>query len=152
MQIRETKGKRGPTKADSGAGFTLVEVMTMTVMAMLVLGVSIPVVGNIMESIKLRTSAEALAAEIQFAKMKAVTENATVTLTIDANSKTFQIEGQPTRYIDTKVSFSGTPPSSLAFDSRGRLTSGNTETIALLGSNGTVSTITINPSGRVSVN
>lgn len=138
-------------RTDRQAGFTLIETITVVFLAVVVTGISIPVLGNLYSSFRLRASVESLVGEIQLAKLKAVNLNASVTLTINAASKTYQLQNEGLKYLNNSVSFQGSPPASLVFDSRGRLSSGTTATINLVGGNGNVITITINPSGRISV-
>ena len=134
------------------AGFSLLEVMTTVLLVAILGGASVPVLGNLYSTYRLRASIEGLVGEIQLAKFKAINLNSTLTLTINGNDKTYQLAGEGLRYLDTSVSFQGTPPSTIQFDSRGRLTSGVSTSLVLVGSGGTATTITVNPSGRVSVN
>jgi Tfp pilus assembly protein FimT len=133
------------------AGFSLLELMVCVLFAVLVTGASIPVLGNLYATFKLRSSAEGLVGEMQLAKMRAVNLNSTVSVSISAANKTYQLQGEGLKYLDNSVSFQGTPPATVSFDSRGRLTSGITTTFVLVGSNASTVTITINASGRISV-
>lgn len=133
------------------AGFTLIETMTFALLVAVVLGASIPVLDSVYTAIKLRTAAEALVNELQMAKMKAVNDNTSVTVSLNTSTKTYQISGLNTRYLDNTVSFSGTPPANITFTSRGRLSTGSTQTITLQGRNGRTNTITINANGRIAI-
>lgn len=141
---------KAPRRASNRqGGYTLVEAMTVIVLIAVTMGVSIPVVGKLYAFMKFRTAVEALVGEIQLAKMKAVNENATVTLSISTADRTYQIQNEEIRYLPNTVSFTGNPPASLVFNALGRLTSGLTVTINLIGSKGDTATVTINPSGRI---
>jgi Tfp pilus assembly protein FimT len=133
-------------------GYTLFQTMMAVLVALLVIGAGVPVLGNAWNNARLRTSVEALINELQLAKMQAVNTNTSVTFNLDSSAGTFQVSGKPQRSLTNSVTFSGTPPSSLIFNSRGRLASGSVQTLSLLGKNGRTYTITINPSGRISIN
>lgn len=133
-------------------GYTLFQTMMAVVIAASVVGAGVPVLGSAWNNVRLRASTEALVDELQYAKMQAVNGNTSVTINLNSNAGTFQVNGKPLRYLSNSVTFGGNPPSSLTFSSRGRLSSGSAQNITLAGRNGRTNTIVINPSGRISIN
>jgi hypothetical protein len=133
-------------------GYTLFQTMMTVLVAATVVGAGVPVLDQAWNNVRLRASAEALVDELQYAKMQAVNTNVSVTLNLDASAGTFRVSGKPQRFLANSVTFGGTPPSALTFNSRGRLSSGTTQNITLVGRNGRMNTIAVNPSGRISIN
>lgn len=131
-------------------GFTVIELLVTTGVALIVLGVAIPSFLTWLPSVRLSSAARQVASDLQVARMRAIAQNASNTVTFDATTGvyTFSLSNE-TRDIDQlypgiSISSNGNP----AFTSRGTATSAVTITL----SNGSqTKLVCVKTVGRVSI-
>jgi prepilin-type N-terminal cleavage/methylation domain-containing protein len=132
-------------------GFTLGEVLVVTTIFGLLAAVAVPQFMAQQPSLRLNGAARQVFSEIMSARMKAVNENATYTLTFP-NNHTIQIAGTTTRTVDIQTLYSDVTLSSSAgtvnLSSRG--TADVASTITITNGAGT-KTLSIKITGTVTI-
>ena len=134
-------------------GYTLIEVMTVIALIAIVSSIVIPNVIGWMPRYRLRSGAEEIQSTLQLARLGAIKQNTSATVTFDTANHTFQamVSGQMIKsgkmpagvIIDSITS----PSSQIQFDSRG-LANESTGLILVKNNQGGIKTIAVNIVGN----
>lgn len=76
---------------DSGAGFTLLELMLVAVIMLVLVTISTPLFKRTYEDLRLTSSAKEIASVMRFCRERAIFERKTFILNIDTEKKTYQV-------------------------------------------------------------
>lgn len=76
-------------KSEKQAGFTLIEMIVTVAVAMIVLAVGAPSFLSWMPTIRLSSAARQVATDLQVARMKAISQNTSYTVTFNASAGTY---------------------------------------------------------------
>lgn len=113
-------------------GFTLGEILAVTGIFGILAVIAVPQFAALQPSLRLNGAARQVFSEIMTARMKAVNENTTYTVTFP-NDHTIQIAGTTTRTVDIQTLYSGvtlsSSASSISLSSRGTADVSSTITI-----------------------
>jgi len=86
------------------AGYSLIELAVVLVLLGLVVMVGMPAMQDWLERYRVRTAAQALAADIQLQRMRAVSRNATHSIVFDVANGTYTLwEGDPVNGLTTQL-------------------------------------------------
>ncbi len=143
-------------KRRSVAGFSLADLLLVIGLTMVVGAMAVPAMRSTIRNYRLAASADRLAAELNAARVSAVSRGTTYRLDISTSQKTFRIVdlsdvNNPTRVarsLGSDVSFGAVPANPILFTSRGAARGG---TIELLTNRGKKINIIISPSGKTPV-
>lgn len=138
------------------SGYTLVEVLTVIGIIAIVAGIVLPNVVAWLPKYRLSSGAEEIQSTLQLARLSAIKQNTSATVTFSTTTHTFlaRIDGQTIKggkmpagiSIDSITS----PSSRVEFDSRG-LANGSTGDILVKNNQGGTKTITVNIVGNSSI-
>jgi len=135
-------------------GFTVIELLVTTAVALVILGVAVPSFLSWLPSVRLSSAARQVASDLQVARMRAIAQNASNTVTFNTTTGvyTFSLTSD-TRDIDqlySGISFSSISGGNPAFTPRGTTSNGGTVTITL--SNGSQQKLVcVRTVGRISI-
>jgi type IV fimbrial biogenesis protein FimT len=139
------------------SGYSFIEVMTVIAIIGIVAGIVLPNVVGWLPRYRLRSGAEEIQSTLQLARLSAIKQNTTATVTFDTTNHTFEasISGQTIKsgkmpsgiIIDSITS----PLSKVEFDSRGLAINNSNGTILVKNNLGGLKTITVNIVGMASV-
>lgn len=137
-------------------GVTLIELLIVVSLFAVVVVMAIPQLQSTLAGDRLLTSRDNLAAELEMARIMAVSRNATYEFRVDTSAGTYQIidfedPGNPPRsqkQLDPGVSFGNVPVSQIRFFARGHSTGGS---LVLVSATGNLCALTVNQSGHVGV-
>jgi Tfp pilus assembly protein FimT len=122
-------------------GFSLIEVVTVTAIAIILMAIAIPVAGNAFRGFHLTASTTAIAGAIQNARYQAIMVGCPFTLTFSTTAATYQLATQ---------AVSGTPPACAnGYSNVGALQYWTTSGDVSLQSGATTFVLTFNPNGIV---
>ncbi len=134
-------------------GYTLIEIMTVMAIIAIAVSIAIPNVIGWFPKYRLRSGAEEIQSTLQLARLGAIKQNTSATVTFDTANHTFlaTVNGQTIKrgkmpagiFIDSITS----PSSQIQFDSRG-LANGSTGDILVRNNQGGTKTITVNIVGN----
>jgi len=79
-------------------GFTLFEVLLVLLLAGLVYGLAVPMLGSGSTGVEVKSASRQLAAGLRKARSVAVTERRETVLTLDVDRRTFSLTGDPKTY------------------------------------------------------
>lgn len=138
------------------AGFGLIEILFVVVLAGILFAIGIPSLQESQNYYRLTSSASQIAAELNAARILAISRGAIYTVSFDSVTNSMQIAERsdpdnPTRTqktLETGVTFRTLPLAPITFFSRGHARGG---TIELQNQNGTVISIEIEASGLIQV-
>lgn len=86
------------------AGYSLIELAVVLVLLGLVVMVGMPAMQDWLERYRVRTAAQALAADMQLQRMRAVSRNTAHTIVFDAGAGTYTLwEGDPVNGLNTQL-------------------------------------------------
>ena len=123
-------------------GFTLSEILAVTGIFGILAVIAVPQFSALQPSLRLNGAARQVFSEIMSARMKAVNENTTYTVTFP-NDHSIQIAGSTTRTVDIQALYSGvtlsSSASSISLSSRGTADVSSTITITNTSGSKTVS-------------
>jgi prepilin-type N-terminal cleavage/methylation domain-containing protein len=133
-------------------GFTLGEILVVTAIFGILAVISVPQFMALQPSLRLNGAARQVFSELMSARMKAVNENTTYTVSFP-NNHTIQIVGSGTRTVDLQTLYSddvtlSSTQSAIQFSSRG--TADVAPTITITNSAGS-KTVTVKITGAVSI-
>ncbi|MBI2089108.1 MAG: GspH/FimT family pseudopilin [Deltaproteobacteria bacterium] len=132
------------------AGFTLMELMVAMAVSMIVLAVGTPSFLAWLPTLRLSSAARQIATDLQVARMRAISQNASYTVSFNAGAGTYAY-GSDSRDIGQQypgISIASVSPSNPQFSPRG--TASGSVTITL--NNGTTSKLVcVKPVGRVNI-
>lgn len=138
------------------SGYTIVEILTVIAIIAIVLSIVLPNVLGWLPKYRLSSGAEEIQSTLQLARLRAIKQNTSATVTFDTANHTFlaAINGQTIKQgkmpagiiIDSVTS----PASQVQFDSRG-LANGSTGNILVKNNQGGTKTITVNIVGNASI-
>src|SRR5205823_2348923 len=103
------------------------------------------------ENFRLDAAAQAVASELQLAKIQAIKKNSSVSIAISSQNSTWGISGQSVRSLSSTITFGATTAAAVTFNSRGHSTNSGTLIITLNNSQSQSRTITVESSGRINV-
>lgn len=136
------------------SGYTIIEVLTVIAIIAIVVGIVLPNVVGWLPRYRLSSGAEEIQSTLQLARLSAVKQNKSATVTFDTANHTFlaEIDGQTIKQgempagitIDSVTS----PGSQVQFNSRGLANGGN---ILVKNNLGATKTITVNIVGVASI-
>ena len=92
------------------AGFTLLEVLIVIVLATFIAGLSAVFFANMLPSVRLAATARDISATIRYARALAQINGETQTVTIDLDSRNYGLEGRGTKTIPAEVYVMVTDP------------------------------------------
>ena len=137
-------------------GFSLIELLIVLVVVGVLVSVSVIGVQSTMRLRRVDTGAALVASKLTEARSNAIKRNKQIRLAIDTANRRLQVfdgttaVGHP-EYLPTGVTFTGTPPAQIAFDSVGRLTTASqTLTLSAQGA-GVTKGVQVSPSGKVTL-
>lgn len=137
-------------KVQRQRGFTLMELMVAVAVSMIVLAVGTPSFLSWLPTMRLSSAARQIATDLQVARMKAISQNASYTVTFNTSSATYTY-GSDSRDIGQQypgISIASVSPSNPVFTPRG--TAGGSVTITL--DNGSAQKVVcVKTVGRVNV-
>ena len=138
------------------SGYTLIEILTVIAIIAIVAGIVLPNVVAWLPKYRLNSGAEEIQSTLQLARLGAIKQNTSATVTFSTTTHTFlaSIDGQTIKkgkmpagiIIDSVTS----PASQVEFDSRG-LANDSTGDIMVKNSKGATKTITVNIVGNASI-
>jgi len=85
-------------RAPYSRGFTLLEILIVLVVMVMILTVVPPMLGSGMTGAELKSAARSLAAGLNQARSLAISQQREATLTVNVDSKTFQVSGVSREY------------------------------------------------------
>lgn len=91
-------GRQQKVKLASQAGFTLIELLVVTVIMVMAYSLAAPLVTSGVTSTELKASARQLAAGLRKARSDAIAHRRETTLTVDLDSRRFQLSGDQRLY------------------------------------------------------
>jgi general secretion pathway protein H len=92
------------------AGFTLLEVLIVIVLAAFIAGLSAVFLSNMLPSARLAATARDISATVRYARALAQINGETQTVTIDLDSRNYGLEGRGTKTIPAEVNVKVTDP------------------------------------------
>ena len=138
------------------SGYTLVEVLTVIGIIAIVAGIVLPNVVAWLPKYRLSSGAEEIQSTLQLARLSAIKQNTSATVTFSTTTHTFlaRIDGQTIKSGKMPAGISidsiTRPSSRVEFDSRG-LANGSTGDILVKNNLGGTKTITVNIVGNSSI-
>lgn len=75
------------------SGFTVLELMVAVGIAMVVLGIAVPSLLTWLPSLRLSSAARQVATDLQVARMKAISQNASYTVSFNTSNSTYSFTG-----------------------------------------------------------
>ena len=136
------------------SGFTLLEMAVVTILATVILSITVPKIEQFLDYYRLSASADLVASELSAGRALAISRNWVYDVNVDTGSSTIQIidPNDPDNSPRTEKSlrsgntFSSVPASRIRFYSRGHARAG---TIVLVNRSGYAISIVVSPSGRI---
>ena len=131
-------------------GVSLIELLIVVSLFAVVVVMAIPQLQSTLAGDRLLTSRDNLAAELDMARIMAVSRNATYEFRLDTSAGTYH-PGNPPRsqkQLDPGISFGNVPVSRIRFFARGHSTGGS---IVLVSATGNLCALTVNQSGHIGV-
>ncbi len=151
--IRPNLGYRRMTR-HLQSGFTLLEMAVVTILATLILSITVPKIGQFLDYYRLIASADLVASELNAGRALAISRNWIYDVNVDTGSSTIQItdpndpDNSPRteKSLQSGSTFSSVPVNRIRFYSRGHARAG---TIVLVNRSGYSISIVVSPSGRI---
>lgn len=84
-----------PARGSRSAGFTLIELIVVLVIAAGILAVAPPLISRALPGVELSSTARELASALRFARNRAVSRRSEAVLTIDVEQKSYTLSGRP---------------------------------------------------------
>ena len=137
------------THKHGDGGFTVMELMVVTAIAAVVMGIAIPSFLTWLPTLRLSSAARQVATDLQVARMKAISQNASNTVTFASGTYTFTLSPTDSRNVGQLYpGITVTSPSNPTFSPRGTATAAVTITL----SNGSATTLVcVKTVGRVNI-
>lgn len=138
-------------------GFTLIEILTVIAIIAVVAGIILPSVTSWLPKYRLRSGAEEIHSTLQLARLGAIKQNTTATVSFDTTLHSFRaaVDGETIKSgkLPAGITIDAiTSPSSLVqFDSRG-LANASTGDILVKNTQGGTKTISVNIVGNARIN
>ncbi len=135
-------------------GFSLVELILILAVGSILAAIAVPPVQEMAGAYRLSSSAGTVTAELNAARMLAISRGAQYTITIEGNAIQVTDPGDPgnplraRKLLDGGVTFSSLPANTITFFSRGHAQGG---TIQLQNEHGEVVTIEVLASGQIQI-
>ncbi|MGH9902281.1 MAG: GspH/FimT family pseudopilin [Pyrinomonadaceae bacterium] len=154
FNFRRTQRARGLNSHD---GFSLTELLIVAATIGIIAAFAIPNVSRTLALRRLETGTSMIASKLAEARSNAIKRNTSARLVIDSSAHTVQVQvgtspvGVATQ-LPQGVSFSGTPPTQIVFDSLGRASAASTLTLTGAQTGGSSKSIAVSAFGKVSVN
>ncbi len=144
-------------------GFTLVELMIVTVVIMVLTTIVFPGIAGTLEAYRLETSAFQIEGKLVEARLNAIKRNREVWLQFELGAGNYQIQTTDplnpgvdinlggTQYLPTMVTFEASTPAEMTFTSLGRPTGPSTVTLRAADT-GEQKSIAVSATGRIQIN
>ena len=134
--------------------FTILEMAVVTVLATVILSITIPKIEQFLDFYRLSASADLVASELSAGRAMAISRNWIYDVNVDTGSSTIQIiypndpDNSPRteKSLQSGNTFSSVPVNRIRFYSRGHARAG---TIVLVNRSGYAISIVVSPSGRI---
>jgi type IV fimbrial biogenesis protein FimT len=136
------------------AGFSVLELVIVGMVFVILSTVAVGAGGAALDSQRVHTSAGIVASALVEARMNAIKRNTTVWLAIDTANNQVQVQYEgptdvgPAQVLATGVTFTGSPPATVAFNSLGRLTT-SPVMVTLRSAKGRTRSVTVSAVGRI---
>jgi type IV fimbrial biogenesis protein FimT len=147
---------RRSTIMRKNSGFTLIEVLTVIAIIAIVASIVMPNVVAWLPRYRLNSGAEEIQSTLQLARLSAIKENTSATVTFDTTNHSFlaSIDGRTIRKgkmpVGIRIDSVTSPASQVQFNSRG-LANGSTGDILVKNTQGGAKTIRVNIVGNASI-
>ncbi len=152
------RAKRESSKRQD-RGFSLIELLVVVGIAVIIMVISVRFFATAMDNYHLDISAHRLESKLHDARINAIKRNRQVWLSVDIAARTFQVQAAgpvdigPRESLGRGMIFVTPTNSPIAFNSLGHPSAGIAQTLSVRStSSSQVKTVTITPTGRISVN